>query len=69
MWLHRLESLPDVGLRSRVDEVNAPVLDITRTEQLDVFAAVGKDEVVGGALAVVQKIMFDRLGLVAETKD
>ena len=48
--------------------MNTPVLDVA-PQQLDVLASVRKDEVVGGALAVVQKIMFDRLGLVAETKD
>src|SRR5262245_14784635 len=68
MFLHRFESLADIGSRTRVDEVNAPALNVA-SQQFNVFASVGKNEVVGSALAIVQKIMFDRFGLVAETKD
>src|SRR5215831_6986812 len=48
--------------------MNPPILDVA-PQQFDVLASVGKDKIVGGALAVVQKIMFDRLGLVTETKN
>jgi hypothetical protein len=61
-FLNRLKALADIRLRPGVDKMNAPILDIT-IQQLDVFATVRKNEVVGSTLAVVKKILLDCYGL------
>src|SRR5579859_6642480 len=61
------EALADVGVNAGVGERDAPVVNVA-VEELHVFAA-GDDKIVGGALVVVQEVVLDRFGFVAEAKN
>src|SRR6266487_19887 len=64
----RPQPLADVGLQSGVGEGDPPVVDVAG-EQLDLAAAVAQHEVVGDGLVVVQEVLLDHVGLVAEAQD
>ena len=63
-----LEPLPDVRVQAGVDEGDLPVLDVAG-QQLHRLAAVREHEVVGDRLVVVEEVVLDGVGLVAEAED
>src|SRR5580704_4653013 len=66
--LHLLQALTDVGTDPRIREGDIPILNIT-VKQLDILGPGGQDEVVGGTLIVVQKIVFDRFRTMPQAQD
>src|SRR5262245_17436627 len=66
--LDGLQPLPDVGGDAGVDERDVPVVDVA-VEQAELLAALGEDEVVGDALVVVEEVVLDGVGLVAQAED
>ena len=52
----------------RIDERDRPIVDVA-LQELDAPAAVGEDEVVRECFVVVQEVVLDRLGLVAQAHD
>jgi hypothetical protein len=66
--LDGLQPLADVRRDPRVNEGDAPVLDIL-AQQLDPARAVREHEIVRQALVVIQEIFLDGVALVAEAQD
>ena len=64
----REEPFGDGRTDAGVDEGDAPVGDVA-IQKLHVAAAIREDEVVGERLAVVEEVLLDALGLVAQAKD
>src|ERR1017187_294950 len=68
MVLYGLEPLSDGAVRAGVDKCNPPVLQVV-VEQLDIVTAIGHDKIVQDALIIREEILFNHIGLVAETQD
>ena len=65
---HATQALTDRGVHAGVDEGDGPVADVG-AEHVDVLPALGQHEVVGGGLAVVEEVVLDGLGPMAEAED
>ena len=61
------QPLADLRAQPGVDEGDAPLADVA-AEELHLAAAVGQDEVVGGGLLVVEEVVLDHLGAVAQAQ-
>ena len=68
MLLHCLQSLSDVRIDPGVHESDAPVLDVA-VQQFQVLAALGQNEVIGGAFVVVEKVVLDDVRPIAHAED
>ncbi len=65
---HGLKALCDVGILTRFDEGNPPIVHVA-TEEFDAPAAIADDEIVGHALVVIQKIFANPVAAMAQAKD
>src|SRR5689334_15106654 len=66
--LHSFQTLPDVGVDSGVGEGYPPIVDVA-VEELKLFTATGKDEVVRHTLVIVQKVILHDVSAVTEAED
>ena len=68
MLLDCAKAHADVGSQAGVDEGDVPVINVA-TEQFNIPCAFGKDEVIGEAFVVLEKVILDHIGFVSETKN
>ena len=68
MLFYSLQSLTDVGGHSRVNECNAPVVNIA-VQQLHFLPTFGENEIVGEAFVVVEKVVLEGVRSVAQAQN
>src|SRR3989442_1423110 len=66
--LHGKQALPDIGRHAGIHERNIPVMNVA-VVKLHSLAAVQEREVVRGALAVLEKVVFDDISAITEAQD
>src|SRR6266566_4644069 len=58
IFLYRFQALADVGTDSSIGKGDSPIVNVA-VEQFETFAAARKNEVVGSAFVVVEKVVLD----------
>ena len=66
--LYCLQSLADIRIDPSVRERNAPVVSVA-IKQLYLLASTGQDKIVRGALTIIEEILLDCIGAVAQAQD
>jgi hypothetical protein len=64
----RFEALANIGIDSRVHEGYPPIVDIA-IEQIDLLATTRKNKIVGSALVVIEKVIFDDFGSISQAQN
>src|SRR6266567_429336 len=68
IFLYRFQALADVGTDSSIGKGNSPIVDIT-LEQLEILPPTGQNKVVGGALVVLEEVIFDDVRAMSQTQN
>ena len=68
MLLNGFQTLSNIRSESGVHKGDIPVVNVA-AQELKMFTSIAKDEVIGHALVIFEKVLFDHIAFVTQAED